>query len=111
MAVPRWLVPILVALVLVSSPVMGLASALPGETACCCPKPAACKCHDLDDHPRPSHIKQCGGDAKQLGPAVSIATVPQPAVEPCKPRIEVPVTFQECVFPDDRVIEIEVPPF
>jgi len=109
----RCLLPIIAAIAVVSASVMTWAAAgVVGDTSCCCPVKARCKCHDHDREPSQTPILEtCKGDGKLVSPAVAHAVAVAPlevcvelplamAAEPARPRI-----------PEDRSIEPETPPF
>lgn len=111
-AASRWCVPIVLALALIGSSVAAWASAgFSGDTACCCPKPTACKCHDHDREPHPSEMKRCGGDAQLVTPVVQPAVVPDVVTPTRELRIDRVGLDRPMLPPEDRTIEIEVPPF
>lgn len=75
---PRWLLPLIAVLALCGRTVTAFAAAgWCGKTACCCPNPQACKCHDHGGKQRPAaELKRCGGDAKLVAPDAPIGTLP-----------------------------------
>jgi hypothetical protein len=78
--VPRWLLVLFTALTLVGSSVTSWAAAvLRGESECCCPVKAECRCHDHDGPPTHEPVlKKCGGRAELVAP-VHLHAVPPPA--------------------------------
>jgi hypothetical protein len=110
--VPRWLVPILLALVLATSSVTVWASAgMVRDTTCCCPEPKTCKCREEDRDPGPSKLKRCGGEATHLAPALVAADVPVTPISVDERRAERFVSHVPVNVPPDRMVEVEVPPF
>ncbi len=77
---PRWLLPLVAVLALCGRTVTAFASAgWVGNTACCCPNPATCKCHDHQGkHGSNDVLKRCGGDAKLVAPEQAGIMVPAP---------------------------------
>jgi hypothetical protein len=84
--VPRWLFALITVLALCVRGVTAFAAAgWVGDTECCCPSKAVCKCHDHEGKPRPDAVmKKCGGAAEQVVPDLVVATKPA-----------VPVTAEE----------------
>ena len=78
-AVPRWLLPLIAVLALCGRTVTAFAAAgWVGKTACCCPNPETCKCHehDHDGKSRPHDtLKRCGGDATLVSPDAPVVTL------------------------------------
>ncbi len=79
---PRWLFAVLTVLALCVRGVTAFAAAgWVGDTNCCCPSKAVCKCHDHDGQPHPNDtMKRCGGDAEQVAPDLVVATEPDAPV-------------------------------
>lgn len=80
----RWLLAIMAALLLWSSAVTSWAAAgFVGESECCCPVKAECRCHDHDGDRQPdATLKKCGGEAELIAPVALAAVVPLPAALP-----------------------------
>lgn len=106
----RWLLPLVAVLAFFGQAVTAYAATGTfGDTRCCCPIKAKCKCGH-DDAPAPT-LKRCNGDAKLVAPAPAVATVePVIAID-----TEVRVTHAAVVvfepIPDDVSREPEKPPF
>ena len=75
---PRWLFAVITVLALCVRGVTAFAAAgWVGDTSCCCPSPAVCKCHDHEGKPHPdATMKRCGGEAHQVAPDLVVATAP-----------------------------------
>ena len=73
----RWLLPLIAMLALCGRAVTAFAAAgWVGNTACCCPDPRTCKCHDHDRGRRPgAELKRCGGDAKLVAPDAPVVVL------------------------------------
>jgi hypothetical protein len=104
----RWLLPVLTVLGLLASSITAYAGAgIVGDTACCCPDPRTCKCHDHDGNEKPaSELKRCGGEAKLV-----MAVAPAPLIPETETRqVEVPV-HATLPMPPSRSERPEKPPF
>lgn len=77
----RWLIAWIAAAVLWGSAVTSWAAAgFVGESECCCPVKAECRCHDHDGKPHPdTTLKRCGGTAELVAPVAIAAIEPAPA--------------------------------
>lgn len=76
----RWLIALIAAAILWGSAVTSWAAAgFVGESECCCPVKAECRCHDHDGQPHPdTTIKRCGGKAELIAPVAIAAIEPAP---------------------------------
>ena len=108
----RWLLPVVAMFALLGSAVTSWASAgLVGESSCCCPQPAKCKCHDHDGKTKPLTMKRCGGEAERVAPAAMVGV---PTIEPAivdEPRTVAVVSIDPITIPDDITYAPETPPF
>lgn len=84
----RWLVAVAAALLLWGAAVSSWAAAgFSGESECCCPVKAECRCHDHDgQRQQPSTLKKCGGKAEFIAPLALAAVAPTP-MEPPAPAV------------------------
>jgi hypothetical protein len=110
--VSRWLLPILAVLSLLGSSVTSWAAAgLIGDTDCCCPVKAKCKCHDHGKQPSTeAKIKRCGDIVKLVAPLQIVALAPTVAPTTTEPRVtwlEPPALAQ---MPDDWTAPPDRPP-
>lgn len=110
----RWLLVLFTGLLLLGSQVTAWAAAgVHGESECCCPVKAQCRCHDhQDDRPAPGPVmKKCGGQAELVAPAVTRAVTPlAPALLPIR-RALVAVVHRLLPLPETFAREPETPPF
>lgn len=109
----RLLLPIVAALTLLAQPVVARAAAgLVGDTACCCPDPRTCDCHDHQGHGHDDQrMKRCGNDVvKLVAPVLLTALRPPapPALVP--PRRAIAPTFVPVALPERRPDRPEKPP-
>jgi hypothetical protein len=106
----RLLLAIIVALAVASSSAVSFASAgVVGDSECCCPIKAKCKCHDHEPD-RPPTLKRCNGDGKLVLPVIATAIeVAAPELTDA-PRTLCPPTLRPVPIPEDRAIEIVTPP-
>jgi len=108
----RWLLPVVAVLAFLASSVTAFAaSGILGDTACCCPDPDTCKCHDHDGKPDPAaKMKRCGGDARlvtaQLTPALAVA----PAMPELATRVVEELIHSTLPMPPARHDRPEKPP-
>jgi hypothetical protein len=109
----RWLLSLIAAMTLLGSAMTAWAAAgIQGDSTCCCPDQAKCKC--LEDDGKPGEaptLKRCGGQADWVDPGV-VPAIPLAAA----PRIsDVAVALIATVdrepIPDSRTLEPETPPF
>ena len=87
------------------------AAGMIGESSCCCPKPADCKCHDHDGKSTSTEMKRCGGEAKLVAPAVALAIFAIHVDDAFVPRVRALPTCNVEPVPDDISREPEKPPF
>jgi hypothetical protein len=109
----RWLLPLFAVLTLLGSSLTAWAAAgFVGETSCCCPDKAKCKCHEHDGKGDAAPtLKRCSGEASWVAPEVTAAVEPL-APPPVAGVQTAPVaTVIVDVIPDAVTIEIETPPF
>ncbi|MEJ7601077.1 MAG: hypothetical protein WKG01_24450 [Kofleriaceae bacterium] len=106
----RWLLPIVAMLAVPGRAVTTYAAAGPVGSACCCPSPDDCKCHD-DTPSRDPVIKRCGTEPPSLiSPAGFTAVTPELAT---------PLAYCTCIAVSHRVPQLhdtlasapEKPPF
>ena len=111
-AVPRWLLPLIAVLALCGRAVTAYASAgWVGDTACCCPDPKTCKCHDHGDEPRPDPmLKRCAADAKQVAPDMTTLTLPAPNVVAVELRVAPSVALEAPILLSAPPVPPEPPP-
>lgn len=108
----RWLLPMIAAIALVGSSVTSWAAAgIVGDTECCCPVKAKCKCHDHDGKDQPPTLKRCGGQAQLVAPIVVAAIAASPPVLVIQQQVSLVSIPSHEVTPDDRTLEPETPPF
>ena len=112
MPVLRWLLPIIAVIAIAGSSVAGVAAAgMTGDAACCCPVKAKCKCHDHDGNPgAPPTPKRCSGDGKLVAPMLAAALAPPPLEVGDAPRTPCPPAWRPPPLPEERAVEIEIPP-
>jgi hypothetical protein len=101
-------------LVLLGSQVAAWAAAgVIGESECCCPVKAQCRCHDHDGD-RPSSgpvLKKCGGEAELVAPIVLAAVAPRPPELRPIARLLGALVHRLSPLPDTFAREPETPPF
>ena len=108
----RWLLPVIAAIALVGSSITAWAAAgMIGDPTCCCPVKAKCKCHDHDGKPAPPTLKRCGGEAKLVAPAVTIAIAAAEVALAIEPRESIVPTIAAPPLPPSPSYAPEKPPF
>ncbi len=110
---PRWLLSLLAALILFGSSVTSWAAAgFVGESECCCPVKAECRCHDHEGKASPDPMmKKCGGQAEHIAPAVVPAIRPEPFELPFLAQVIRLVPRPSSPLIDRLPAEPEPPPF
>lgn len=110
---PRALLALIAAAILWGSAVTSWAAAgFVGESECCCPVKAECRCHDHDGQPPPdATMKRCGGQAELIAPVAVVAIEPDaPAIVPI-PLAITPVLYAIAQLVGALPQPPETPPF
>lgn len=109
----RLLLPIVAALTLLAQPVTTWAGAgVVGDTACCCPDPHKCACHDRKDADRDGpQLKRCSTGAIELvAPVVLVALAPAAPPARVVPRARTALTWVPAALPERPADRPEKPP-
>ena len=106
----RWLLPIVAMLAVLGRAVTTYAAAGPVGSACCCPSPDDCKCHDDAPSQEPV-MKRCGTEPPSLVTPASFVAVPAVVAAPVAHCACVVITHHVPALHDISPPAPEKPPF
>lgn len=106
----RWLLPIVAMLAVLGRAVTTYAAAGPVGTACCCPSPDDCNCHD-DAPSKDPVMKRCGTEPPSLVVPTGFLAVTSAVAVPVVHCACVAITHSVRHLQDIRAPAPEKPPF